>query len=172
MTRPNLRAGRMAAAAAAVALLPCPLRAEPAQGATSGDWVFASEEGLSGAFTVNGEGAAMGLICGRSCINYVESSRPCRESAVYEGMMEGAIGAFPIIMTCRFVQGRHALTWRADETFIQVISAGGELKIVIPAEQGAIGTHRFSLRGSYEAVYAALHEAAAREEEAAGTDSL
>jgi hypothetical protein len=161
---------RLCAAALAAAAAPAPADAQQVSG-TSGDWTFASDHSLAEASVTNADGAILGMICTDNCLNYLASERACRERGRYAGTMTSTIGAFPVPMTCRLVEGRYVLTMTPDEDFIRATAECDEISFAVQLEDGQSAVFRFSLRGAYEAIsitlLAAMLNAEATAEEAA-----
>ncbi len=63
----------------------------------------------------------------------------------------------------RFSRGRHVLISAPTEDFIRMFATCEAVKLVVPIEAGGVRSFRFSLRGGYEAVYAAVKAAMAME---------
>ena len=125
-----------------------------------GDWVFGADSELAAASTTNNDGVMLGIVCSPDCISYISSEVPCRPGDRYEGTMESTIGVHPIRFTCQLVQGRFTLLATPTEEMIDATAQAEELvfRVLLDDSRRAF---RFSLRGAFQAIHAALERAMA-----------
>jgi hypothetical protein len=129
-------------------------------GATYEDWQFAADATLATASTTNEDGEAFGIVCSPDCITYIASEMPCSPEDTYEGTMESAIGVEPVRFTCRVVEERFTLLFTPAETLIDASVGAEDLTFRVLLDDGN-RAFRFSLRGAFQALYAALERATA-----------
>ena len=145
--------------AAMLLLCAAPGRAQDIE-AAYGDWMFGADRELAAASTTNGEGVMLGIVCSPDCVTYISSEVPCRPNGHYEGTMESSIGTYPVRFVCQLVEGRFTLLATPTQELIDATAHAEELTFRVTLDDNS-RAFRFSLRGAFQAIYAALQRAMA-----------
>lgn len=111
------------------------------------------------AHTTNESGSVFGMICGTTCLYYVNFQKDCVKGDNYPAMINGPSGAYPITLRCYHLEDKRILTFKADEQSIGIMEGEGDLGFAFPLENGRFGVSRFTLVGGLDAVTAVLDAA-------------
>jgi len=113
-----------------------------------GDWVEA--------WTDNESGSEFGLLCSSDCMIYLDFRTTCEEGHDYPAMINSDPGALSITMRCHHYEDRQIFITEATEEYIDMVERDGEIGFAFPLDGGQFRVVRFSTRGGYEAIVAAL----------------
>ena len=108
------------------------------------------------AWTGNESGSTFGVLCGQTCIVYVDFQTECDHGEPYPAMVNSPSGAFNLQLTCHRFNQRYILSTPLSDGFSGTIRGGGEIGFAIPLRSGRFNVARFSLSGALEAVGAAV----------------
>lgn len=107
--------------------------------------------------TENESGSVFGMLCGTSCVYFVNFQKDCDAGDKYPAMINGPLGAFPITLSCYHIEKLRVLTFQVEDNAINMLADKGEIGFAIPLGDGKFGVSRFSLQGGLEAVGAAIN---------------
>jgi hypothetical protein len=138
----------------AIALMVLAVLAAPAAAETQtqvyGQWHTDISNGLFDAFTVNNAKSRFGLLCSEKCVYYLMLNKPCKEGARYSAMVNTAVDARVVTLTCYRDDRIYIFRFEAD---LGPILAGGDLGVAL-AFDGQFNVATFSLTGVIDATRA------------------
>lgn len=121
-----------------------------------GQWTTNDVGDYAEAFTGNESGSVFGVLCGTSCVVYVDFQSACVHGSNYSVMINSPSGAAPVELKCYELEERYILITELSDNYISIFSRGGEIGFAIPMESGKFRVSRFSLEGGAEALSTAL----------------
>jgi hypothetical protein len=124
-----------------------------------GSWKFSEEGDLTGAYTTNESGSVFGILCGKTCVFYLNMRTTCTKNNIYPAMINSHAGSAAIRLRCHIVDDRYLLLTEAEESYFDMLGEGGVVGFAIPLENGKFSVSRFSLTGGMSAVKRAVDRA-------------
>lgn len=135
-----------------------------------GKWSSSDVGDHTVAYTENDSGSTFGILCGTSCVFYVNFHVDCTDREIYPAMINGPAGASSINLRCVHVKHNgglhHVLATEAADAYFDMLKAGGEFGIAVPLASGKFNVSRFSLTGGLRAVATAVTAADERQKTA------
>jgi hypothetical protein len=142
---------------------PPPIITPIAPSATWGSWRTTDFGDYTIARTENESGSVFGVLCGKTCVYFVNFKKDCNAGDPYPAMVNGPSGSFAITLKCYHLgDNRRVLTFDMDDNAIGMLEHGGEVGFAIPLDGGKFGVSRFSLVGGLDAVTAAVEAITAK----------
>jgi hypothetical protein len=127
-----------------------------------GNWLVRDSGDYIGAWTNNASGSAFGVLCGRTCVLYVNMQKTCEPGVSYPAMLNSPKGAMHINWRCHLIEDRHIYIVDATQEYFDILEGGGEIGFALPLANGQFAVSRFSLTGGYQAAMKAVETAAGR----------
>jgi hypothetical protein len=121
-----------------------------------GRWVVDGEGDWVEAWTDNESGSEFGLLCSTDCMIYLDFRTACDSGHDYPAMVNSGAGAISISMRCHRYEDRQIFITEASEDYVDMVQQGEEVGFAFPLENGQFRVSRFSTRGGYEAMLAAV----------------
>jgi hypothetical protein len=125
----------------------------------SDSWSFAEEGDLTSAYTTNESGSVFGILCGKTCVFYLNMQTSCTKNNTYPAMINSKAGSAAIQLRCHIVDEHYLLSTEAEESYFDMLREGGVVGFAIPLESGKFSVSRFSLTGGMTAVKRAVDRA-------------
>lgn len=132
---------------------------------TFGSWQAQDHGDYTLARTENESGSVFGMLCGKTCVYFVNFKKDCHSGDDYPAMINAPGGSFSITLRCYHIEERRVLTFQVNDTALNMLGDQGEVGFAIPLQSGQFGVSRFSLRGGLEAIGAAVESAAKKRDE-------
>jgi hypothetical protein len=133
------------------------LLGSPAMAAqTYGDWTVRGSDGVTEAHTTNAEGDVFGILCSEDCDFYLSTGRRCEEGGRYPALLISASVALAEDFGCLIADEDHLLTLDVEYLSDEMLKDGATIAVVMPRRGSTVSISRFSLKGSFEAVKAAI----------------
>jgi hypothetical protein len=118
--------------------------------------------------TTNESGSAFGMVCGTTCVWFVNFQKHCEAGHDYPAMVNAAGGAYAIQLRCYHLDQRWLLTFAVDDDSVDTIKKGGEIGFAFPLDSGQFGVSRFSLAGGQGATLKAINIAIEKKKNQSG----
>jgi hypothetical protein len=143
---------------AAAAPAPPPIIITPTS-PSFGSWRTSDEGDYTEAYTGNESGSTFGILCGKTCIFYVDMQTTCNDGEAYPAMVNSQAGAVTVSLKCHKLDRRFVLSSDSTNSYIDILKKGGEIGFAVPLQSGMFGVSRFSLDGGAQAVGVAVQAA-------------
>lgn len=119
-------------------------------------WVAGDYGDYTAAHTTNESGSRFGVMCGQSCIVYLNLQIDCEKGVTTPAMVNSKAGAYPITLRCHHIDDRRLFSAELTDDYIDVLDSGGEIGFAVPLASGRFGVSRYSLTGSIDAIAYAI----------------
>ena len=133
---------------------------------TYGNWKVSDMGDFSIASTLNDSQSAFGMVCGKTCVWFVNFQKECENGQDYPAMINTPGGAYAIQLRCYHLDDRALLTFSIDaKNDANAMAKGGEIGFAFPLQSGKFGVSRFSLTGGAAATSKAITLATQKREQ-------
>lgn len=119
---------------------------------TYGNWTVSDTGDFTAAYTANESGSIFGVLCGTTCVYYLNVRRRCGHGESYPAMISSAAGASSLQLRCyRIDNSLHVLTMPDNDYYVDMLTRGGEVGFAVPIDGVRFSVSRFSLTGGLDA---------------------
>lgn len=132
---------------------------------TYGDWTFRPFDGYAISSTLNASGSKLGVLCGSTCVVFVNTARACKQGDSYPSLVNSSTGAMHIWLKCTIIDKLNLLSTPAEGLLMDAIESGGEIGFALPLSGGQFNVSRFSLNGAIPAIKRAVQHTKAQSDQ-------
>lgn len=136
---------------------------------THGKWTSSDVGDHTVAYTENESGSVFGILCGTTCVFYLNFHVDCTNRTDYPAMINSSVGSEAIKLRCIHVrhekEQHQVLAAEPTDNYFAMLKQSGEFGIAVPLANGKFNVSRFSLLGGAKAVATAIAAADERQKQ-------